>query len=201
MTEATTETTVSCNPTSVFASSSCRATVSGYLPTGRVNWSQDGTSVSLASTSCTLSRGSCSVAMTGSSNGSAAITATYLGDLNNQGSSGASTVTVYPTLTIDSGQTASLTAVASGGSGSYASYAWSVPSGVSIVSGCTSSDSTCAVTSSTPGSYPLSVTVTDSTGASTSSSASLTVDSALSPPTASVSPATIGRANLPLSRP
>jgi hypothetical protein len=92
-----TKTTVSCSRTSVVAGSSriitCKARVTGYLPTGTVAWSQSGTgSVSLASTTCTLtslknpSQAACSVTMTGTAAGAVALQATYSGDSNNSGS-------------------------------------------------------------------------------------------------------------------
>lgn len=67
-------------------------------------------------------------------------------------------------------------ATVAGGSSPY-TFTWSVPSGVTIVSGCTASSSTCTVKSSTPGSYSIGVKVTDSRSATASSSASFTVTS------------------------
>ena len=88
-----TKTTVSCTPKTAVAGSStiitCTVKVTGYSPTGTVSWSQSGAgSVSLSSTTCALSHGTCSVTMTGFTSGSVAAKATYLGDLNNQGSPG-----------------------------------------------------------------------------------------------------------------
>ncbi len=89
------------------------------------------------------------------------------------------------TIDADGVTRATFTATPSGGSGSYGSYAWTVPSGLTTFSGCTSSSTTCTVTSTTLGSYTLSVTVTDSKGATSSpSSAIVTVNSALTAPTA-----------------
>lgn len=85
-------TVISCSLTSVPSASSktvtCRATVTGYLPTGTVSWSQSGTgSVSFKSTTCTLAKGACSVTMTGKTAGKVTILGTYSGDPNNRGSS------------------------------------------------------------------------------------------------------------------
>ena len=66
----TSETTVSCKPTSVVAGSStaikCTAKVTGYSPTGNVAWSQVGGtgSVTFVSSTCTLSKGRTSSATT-----------------------------------------------------------------------------------------------------------------------------------------
>ncbi|MGP8057023.1 MAG: beta strand repeat-containing protein [Nitrososphaerales archaeon] len=100
-----TKTTVSCTSESTGAGSqktiTCKAKVTGYLPTGTVNWSQSGTgSVSLSSTTCTLtsltnpSQATCSVTMTGTTVGKVILLATYSGDLNNQGSSRTTTLTI-----------------------------------------------------------------------------------------------------------
>jgi hypothetical protein len=94
-----TKTTVSCTPKSAVAGSSmivtCTAKVTGYSPTGMVSWFQSGTgSVSLTSTECTLSQGTCSVTMTGTTAGKVTLQATYSGDLNNRGSSGTAKLTI-----------------------------------------------------------------------------------------------------------
>jgi hypothetical protein len=94
-----TKTTVSCAPKSAVAGSStvitCTAKVTGYSPTGEVTWSQSGTgSVSFASTTCTLSQGTCSVTMTGATAGKVTLQGTYTGDSNNQGSSKKATLTI-----------------------------------------------------------------------------------------------------------
>jgi hypothetical protein len=99
-----TKTTISCSPKSAAAGSStvitCTAKVTGYLPTGKVSWSQSGTgSVSLSSTTCTLvsaslTQGTCSVTMTGSTTGQVTMTATYAGDPNNQSSSRTAKLTI-----------------------------------------------------------------------------------------------------------
>jgi hypothetical protein len=45
---------------------------------------------------CTLTKGSCSITMTGTTAGNVTIQATYSGDRNNEGSDGRATVTVGP---------------------------------------------------------------------------------------------------------
>jgi hypothetical protein len=69
-------------------------------PTGTVSWSQSGTgSVSFSSTTCTLSQNSnpvCSVTMAAATSGYVIITATYLGDSNNRGSTGTVKLTIKP---------------------------------------------------------------------------------------------------------
>lgn len=99
-------TRVSCTPSSAAAGSTtlitCTATVTGFSPTGTVNWYQGGTgSVSLHyATPCTLisvssTKGLCSVTMTGSTKGTVTITAIYLGDSNNvQDTFGTATLTI-----------------------------------------------------------------------------------------------------------
>ena len=94
-----TRTLIFCRPASVPADSSssvtCKAKVTGYSPTGEVSWSQSGTgSVSFASTACTLSKGICSVIITGSTSGHVIITAIYTGDPNNQGSYATARLTI-----------------------------------------------------------------------------------------------------------
>jgi hypothetical protein len=88
----TTKTTVSCAPRSAVVGSStvitCTATVTGYSPAGAVDWSQYGVGyVSISPATCTLSAGSCSVAVRGILAGTVAVVAFYGGDPNNQGSS------------------------------------------------------------------------------------------------------------------
>jgi hypothetical protein len=100
-----TATVVSCTPRSAVAGSStiitCKAKVTGYLPTGTVNWSQSGTgSVSLGSPTCTLTslknpnQATCTVTMTGTTAGTITLQATYSGDPNNLGSSRTTTLTI-----------------------------------------------------------------------------------------------------------
>gem|GEM_PF-537739 len=95
------ETTVSCTPAGVPAASpktiTCKAKVTGYSPTGAVAWSQGGTgSVSFSGvpTTCTLSRGACSVTMTGSTAGDLNVSASYAGDPNNAASYAAASLSI-----------------------------------------------------------------------------------------------------------
>jgi len=95
VTPTTSKTALSCKPTSAVAGSSttitCKATVTGYLPTGTVSWSQSGAgSVSFSSTTCTLTSlknpnsATCSMTMTGKAAGSVVPQAKYNGDSNNK---------------------------------------------------------------------------------------------------------------------
>jgi hypothetical protein len=97
VTPVTSKTAVSCKPTSAAAGSSttitCGATVTGYLPTGTVSWSESGAgSVSFSATTCTITslknpnQAACSVTMTGKTAGKVTLQATYSGDTNNKGS-------------------------------------------------------------------------------------------------------------------
>ena len=95
------ETTVSCTRAGVPAASSktvtCKAKVIGDSPTGTVTWSQGGTgSVSFSSipVTCTLSKGTCSVTMTGEAAGDLNVTASYGGDQNNAASYAAASLTI-----------------------------------------------------------------------------------------------------------
>jgi hypothetical protein len=97
----TSKTVLSCRPTTVVVGSStviaCKATVIGYLPTGTVTWSQGGAgTVEFASPTCTLSKGRCSVTMTGATSGGVSVIATYRGDPNNTGSSRARGINILP---------------------------------------------------------------------------------------------------------
>ena len=97
VTQKTSKVSVSCEPKSVSAGSSttCMVAVKGYSPTGTVTWSQTGTgSVTFSSNTCTLTKGSCSVAMTGTGLGKVTIQATYRGDANNSSNSGTRDLTV-----------------------------------------------------------------------------------------------------------
>ena len=94
-----TTTTVSCTPRSAVAGSltiiTCKVKVTGSSPTGTVTWSQSGVgSVLFSPTTCSLSTGSCSVALTGISSGTAKLQTTYGGDSNNRGSSRTTTVSI-----------------------------------------------------------------------------------------------------------
>ena len=98
-------TTVSCapSPINVGGKSTCSAMVTGVSPTGTVSWSQSPTGiVSFSSTTCTLVGGTCSITVTGTSQGTTTITGSYSGDINNVGSSGTFQLTVNqatPTIT------------------------------------------------------------------------------------------------------
>ncbi|MGP8124462.1 MAG: phosphate ABC transporter substrate-binding protein PstS [Nitrososphaerales archaeon] len=101
VTQMTSKTSVSCKPSSATTGSAitCTAKVTGYAPTGTVNWSQSGAgSVAFSSTSCLLSTvknvGTCSVTVTGNTAGKVTLTATYAGDGNNKGSSKTASVTI-----------------------------------------------------------------------------------------------------------
>ncbi len=65
-----------------------------------------------------------------------------------------------PVVGVDQGQTYTYSVAATGGVGPY-DYAWSLPSGVTASSGCTASSSSCVVTSTSPATYPIGVTVSD----------------------------------------
>jgi trimeric autotransporter adhesin len=104
------------------------------------------------------------------------------------------TVTVNPALTvsvppqtIDTGQTATLTASPSGGSGTYSSYAWYLTSCTGGVLGTSASYTTAALTSTA--SY--CVLVTDSVGGNATTTATVTVNSALVAAVFGVSPTTV----------
>jgi len=114
-----TTTTVSCSPKSVVAGSSkvitCKAKVTGYLPTGTVSWFQSGTgSVSFNYTTCTLAsmknpnQATCSVTMTGTTAGKVTIQGTYSGAPNNQGSSRTTTLTIKAPKVIKNASTTTL---------------------------------------------------------------------------------------------
>jgi len=161
----TTKTTVSCAPKGPVASSQtiiCRATVTGYLPTGTVIWSQSGKgSTTFTPASCTLTGGSCSVNATGTTSGRVTLKGTYGGDSNNKGSSGkvGLTVTKASTTTtlscaqtfIHRGDAITCTATVSGEYPSQTgTVAWSRVSGNGGVSfssrTCTLSSGSCSVT-------------------------------------------------------
>ncbi len=106
-----TKTTVSCSPTFVVAGSStvviCKAKVFGYLPTGTIGWSPSGTgSVFLSSATCTLTSqvnpavAMCYVEISGSTGGRVTLTANYMGDSNNQGSSRTAGLTIKKASTV-----------------------------------------------------------------------------------------------------
>ncbi|MGA2683385.1 MAG: PKD domain-containing protein [Candidatus Bathyarchaeia archaeon] len=102
----------------------------------------------------------------------------------------APSITVSPTSwTIDMSQSKTFTAAPSGGSGTYSSYAWYVDS--ALQGGQTAS--TFSYSPASTGSHSITVTVTDSLGATSpqSTAASVTVHSALVAPTASTSLGTV----------
>ncbi|HYA10259.1 MAG TPA: putative Ig domain-containing protein, partial [Thermoplasmata archaeon] len=88
----------------------------------------------------------------------------------------------------DVGQATTISAGASGGSGTYLSYAWSgaVPSGCTLPTGTGTRSFSC--TPGSTGTFPITVTVKDSTGNSVTNSVTLTVDPALSPGTVAANP-------------
>jgi hypothetical protein len=95
----TSRVTLSCTESSVKAGSSktitCTVHVKGYSPTGTVTWSQSGTgSVTFSLNTCTLTKGSCSIRMTGAIVGSVTIQAGYSGDPNNTISSATRIITI-----------------------------------------------------------------------------------------------------------
>jgi len=91
----TSKITISCkpNPDPQASPVKCRATVTGYRPTGTVSWSLNGTmgTVHLVSNSCVLANTGkswgCSVTLSGSTSGWVYVKAVYAGDSNNNGSS------------------------------------------------------------------------------------------------------------------
>ena len=99
------QTSVSCTSatTSVVSMKSviCNAKVTGYSPRGTVRWSLSGTgSISINSTSCSLNslknpnQAACSVTIVGASAGQVILRAAYIGDPDDQGSSGTAKLTV-----------------------------------------------------------------------------------------------------------
>ena len=101
---ATSSTVVSCSPLSVPSSSTkvtCKATVTGYSPAGKLSWSQSGSgSVVFTSTTCKITAGSCSVTMKGDLAGTVTITATYPGNTDNLRSSGTAKLTITKATTV-----------------------------------------------------------------------------------------------------
>jgi hypothetical protein len=171
VTPKTSKTTVSCSPASATAASSktvtCKAKVTGYSPTGLVSWSQSGTgSVSLTSKKCILSQRTCSVTMTGATAGHAIISATYMGDSNNQGSSRTATLTIKKASTsttlsctqssLDVGTNTTCTATVTGG---YVSHTGTITFTVSGKGRVTFSSTACTLSS---GSCSVTVTATAS---------------------------------------
>ena len=102
------------------------------------------------------------------------------------------TVSVSPSSwTMDVGQSKTFTATASGGSGTYASYQWYV--GGVAQSGATAS--TFSYSPASPSSYSITVTVKDSSGATSAQSSPATVQvySALAAPTLTATLGTVDR--------
>ncbi len=99
-----THVTFSCKPSSVIAglTTTCRAVVTGFLPSGTVTFSQtSGTGLISGSASCTVAQlGSskkasvCSVTITAVTSGKVTLTASYAGDLNNLPSSKPHSLTI-----------------------------------------------------------------------------------------------------------
>ncbi|MDE1822439.1 MAG: PKD domain-containing protein, partial [Euryarchaeota archaeon] len=186
--------TVSTTPTATLAwsatavdvgqTATVTATPSGGSGGNSYSWSQSSTNLG-----CTFANAvsvSCVPTTSGSYTASVDITD------SNGGSSGTLTspsLTVDPALStsaptpsktaVDVGQPVTFSTTATGGSGTYTSYAWT-PSGAGL--GCASSTtSSITCTPTTSGSYTISVTVTDSNGwtSPSATSASFTVDPAL----------------------
>ena len=127
---AATKTTVSCKPRGAHAGSptviTCDAKVTGHAPTGDVTWSQDGVGgVSILAGMCTLSMGTCSVALKGAKPGTVEVQATYGGDSSNSPSSGTRKLVIAKgtprvmitctSSTLRVGESATCTATLSGG--------------------------------------------------------------------------------------
>ena len=139
---------------------------------------QAGSSSSYSTASLTSNRGYC-VTLTDSLGGTA--TATVTVNINP-----ALSVSVAP-VSIDSGQTASLTASATGGSGSYASYAWyagDTCDGSPLQSATSDSYTTAALTSETD----YCVMLTDSLGGTAAATVTVSVNPSIS---VTVSPVTV----------
>jgi hypothetical protein len=192
----------------VGTATTCTATVTGA--TGSIDgetmsWgeqSDPGTvSFTPASGICTLAGTppSCSITVTGVSVGGLSVQALYSGDSNNAASTGSVDVIVETTAlsvtasaapsTVETGGTSVLTATVSGGSTPY-SYAWYSDSSCTgtPISGATSS--TYDASSSSTGSYPYCVEVTDANGGTAEATVTVTVIAGPSI-TASANPAAI----------
>jgi hypothetical protein len=152
---------VSCSPTTVTtgSSSTCTATVTGSSPTGTVSWvSSSVTGAFTAGTgtfnsgpppSCTLSLASCSVSYTDSTSGAPVITASYSGDSNNLGSSGAYILANFATAATAAESTSTST------SGSGAASADQATTGVDVsVSGAPDNTATTVFSSILPSQPP-----------------------------------------------
>ncbi|MGA2385177.1 MAG: PQQ-binding-like beta-propeller repeat protein [Candidatus Bathyarchaeia archaeon] len=141
-----------------------------------------------------------SAAFVPAASGTYYIEAAYPGDSNYLPSSSTSDLTVNSapsasispgSWTMDVGQSTTFTATASGGSGTYTNYQW-YANGLLAQSG---SASTMTWGSPNAGTFLITVKVTDSYGVTSvlSSAATVTVNSALTAPTVTATPATVDR--------
>lgn len=215
-----TTTAVSCTQASiaVSATSKCTATVSGEYGSvagETVTFSQTGGTGGVALPSpatCTLVGSSCSVAVTGSSQGSATVQAAYPGDGNNGASSGTATLTVTEGTTSASvsctpssfavGATSSCKATVSGAAGAISgetvSFAQTGGTGsVKLPSPptCTLSGTSCQVTVTGAAAGAVTIKATyggDAGNMGSSGTVSLTVTRATTTTSLSCSPASFG---------
>ncbi len=93
--QVTSTTTVVCAPSTLIVGqpATCSATVSGYNPTGIINWQSTDRSGIFSANPCMLNSGSCGVSYTPTS--SATITASYSGDQNNIGGFGTFAISTH----------------------------------------------------------------------------------------------------------
>ncbi len=220
----TTSISISCSsPILANQASACTATVTdtstfgATTPVGSVGFSETGVAGSFNVTSCALvgtgSTAGCGVQFNSSVSGTASIIATYSGDSTHTSSSNSgspATVTVNPTLVvdtpstessvIDSGQTATLSSVFTGGTSPYACQWLQKAPGANVYSSlgssspCTPPISTSTGILTTIGSWSFELQVTESSSSPvtvTSGAVTVTVNAALSSPTVSVSSAMI----------
>ena len=189
------------NPAVIGVSDSCTVTVSnndGSYSTpaiGTVTFSGAPTGFPA---NCPLSSGTCTFSFTPSgSSGSFTITANYGGDTTHQASSGTLHLTVNAALavtasaslaTIDQGQSSTITATATGGSGTYSTYSFYATTCTSTALQTGSSNS--YTTSALSGTTTYCVEVTDSLSDTATTTVVVTVNAALSL-SASASPSTI----------
>jgi len=96
---------VSCSSTTFILSPSksvtCRARISGYSPSGEVNWFSTGGSgnVTLNASTCVIIKGTCSITLKGITAGGVDLSANYLGDANNLLSNNTIGLIIRPTRT------------------------------------------------------------------------------------------------------
>jgi phosphate transport system substrate-binding protein len=97
------KTKLTCTPSGfpLFSSTTCKATVHGYLPSGTVTFSQSGGTGAVSGGSCNLAQvghstqtARCSITITSSARGSVTLLASYAGDTNNMASSKTHPLTV-----------------------------------------------------------------------------------------------------------